>query len=687
MKRLMVTLMMLSAATSIAAQEPDSSDVFFQHLELGEVVVTGVAGDTRVKEMPAPVAVIRGADLTSKASTNIIQALASEPGISHISTGGGISKPVIRGLGYNRVIVISDGVRQEGQQWGDEHGVEIDGSAVHSVEILKGPASLMYGSDALAGVIIFHPDPVAAPGTIRSSLTSEYQSNNGLAAYSLTAAGNHNGWIWDARFSDKYAGAYRNPVDGRVPNSGFRERCISGVAGKNGHFGYSRLRFSWFHLTPGMVEGDRDPITGELEGDAFGSMPALPFQQVNHYKVISDNTFHFRPGDLKAIIGWQQNRRQEFEESKDESELDFRLNTISYDIRFQGRFNPDWKFAAGVGGMYQRSDNLGEEYLIPDYDLFDGGLFITLSGKIRDWTISGGIRRDIRWLHSKMIPERFEDFQRLFRGFSSSLGVVRPFGEYVTFRANIARGFRAPNLAELGSNGVHEGTLRYEIGNKNLYPENSLQGDLGLDIATSYLSLQVAAFASRINTYIFAEAIPGVIREGVPAYRFRSGLAHLKGGEIAIDVHPVHRLHLSSAFSCVYAREDRGDDLPLIPAPRLFSEIKYEFSHNAGVLNNAFISFSADWNMRQNRYYRPGDTETATPAYVLLGASAGTDVIIRGKKRMTLCLVGSNLTDAAYQSHLSRFKYAAINPVTGRRGIFDMGRNIILRVTIPVSGN
>ncbi|MBR1412861.1 MAG: Plug domain-containing protein, partial [Prevotella sp.] len=130
----------------------DSTDVFFRHLQLNELVVTGVTGDTKLKNSTAPISIVRPKELRATSSTNIIDAIAHQPGISQLTTGSGISKPIIRGLGYNRVVVMSDGVRQEGQQWGDEHGVEVDGNSVNSVEILKGPASLMYGSDAMAGV-------------------------------------------------------------------------------------------------------------------------------------------------------------------------------------------------------------------------------------------------------------------------------------------------------------------------------------------------------------------------------------------------------------------------------------------------------------------------------------------------------------------------------------------------------
>ncbi len=667
MKKTIIVLPLLCVCMAAAAQEnhPDSTDVFYKHLQINEIVVTGLAGDSKMKEMPAPGSVIRPAELAARAGSNIINAIAAEPGLSEITSGGGISKPVIRGMGYNRVVVVNDGIRQEGQQWGDEHGVEIDGNSIHSVEILKGPASLMYGSDALAGILIFRPEPVRGPGEFGGSLSAEYQTNNGLLGYSLAADGNIKGWLIGGRFSDKYAHAYRNALNGPVANSGFQERAASGMLGRNGSWGYSRLRLSYFHLTPGMIEG---------EGEDYGYSPALPFQHVRHYKVVSDNTIHIGQGNLKLILGWQQNRRQEFEESVDEPGLDFRLNTLNYDLRYQSTWGNKWKTAFGLAGMGQISDNLGDEYLIPAYGLFDAGLFATASKPIGAWTLSGGIRADVRWLHSKALAGRFEEFRRHFPGVSASIGAVRPIGGNFTFRANLARGFRAPNLAELGSNGEHEGTFRYELGNKDLKPEYSLQGDLGLDFTCKYVSVQSALFVSRIDNYIFAARNGDVSDEGLPVYAFKSGIAHLAGGEIAVDVHPVHQLHLSSAFSCVRAVESGGDDLPLIPAPRLYSEIKWEITHHGELFNNSFVSLNFDWNMAQNHFYAAGGTETATPSYLLLGAAAGTDVVVRGKTRMSVYIIGSNLTDQAYMPHLSRLKYI---------GVCNMGRSVTFKVIVP----
>ena len=190
MKRHFFILPLLGICLTVTAQDSianhqynhanDTTDVFYRHLKLNEVTVTGVTGMTKLKYSTAPINIVSAKELRSTASTNIIDAIARQPGVSQLTTGSGISKPIIRGLGYNRVVVMSEGVRQEGQQWGDEHGVEVDGGSVGSIEILKGPASLMYGSDAMAGVVILHSNPIQPEGELRGSVTTEYQTNNGL---------------------------------------------------------------------------------------------------------------------------------------------------------------------------------------------------------------------------------------------------------------------------------------------------------------------------------------------------------------------------------------------------------------------------------------------------------------------------------------------------------------------------
>ena len=711
---------MLCICSAVAAQEnvrehhhaDDSTDVFFRHLQLNELTVTGVTGDTKLKHSTAPVSIVTPQVLRATAASNIIDAIARQPGVSQLTTGSGISKPIIRGLGYNRVVVMSEGVRQEGQQWGDEHGVEVDAGSVNSVEILKGPASLMYGSDAMAGVVILHSQPTLAEGDLQARASTEYQTNNGLFAYTLSVAGNQKGFVWDARFSSKMAHAYKNKYDGYVPGSQFRERAGRLMLGVNKSWGHSRLTWTAYHLTPGIVEGERDPETGCLENSegftAHGYGKSLPFQQVKHYKAVWDNSLNLPNGNLKLILGYQQNRRQEFEESADDYELFFKLHTLTYDLRYVTHEFDGWKLSTGIGGMYQKSGNKGEEFLIPEYRLFDFGIYTTATKTLGDrWTLNGGLRFDHRRLHGDELRDegelRFTDFSRHFNGLTGSIGAVCNINDHFNLRLNIARGFRTPNMSELASNGVHEGSIRYEIGSQQLKAEYSLQADLGLDFTSRYVSAQLALFANRIDNYIFTHRLADEMEEGYLTYAYTQGDARLLGFEAGIDFHPIHSIHFSNTFSLVDAQlmHQPADTkyLPHSPAPRWSSELKWELQHHShstvkhrherhpnhrSLLNNLYIAAGLDCYLKQTHIYSADDTETATPGYALVSLSAGTDIQIGGRKVAELYIVADNLLNKAYQNHLSRLKYADENVVTGRRGVFNMGRNITFKLVLPI---
>ena len=681
----------------MAAQDAvmlDSTDVFFRHIELKQVVVTGPTGAVKMEDMSMPAAVVGRNDLRMAAATNIVDAVSKLPGISQVTTGGGISKPVIRGLGYNRVVVVADGVRQEGQQWGDEHGVEIDDNAVSSVEVLKGPASLLYGSDALAGVMKLNTDPVVPLNKMRLNVNTGYQTNNGLFNYSLNYGGNRQGLSWNMRYSEKMAHAYKNSIDGYVPNSQFRDRAVSGMLGINKAWGHSRIMGSYYHLTPSIAEGERDPLTGELEQPYAESKTykhGLPYQQVYHYKAVLDNSFNIGDSRLNAVVAYQQNRRQEFEEP-DQYGLYLKLHTVNYNVHYVTRRLGDTRITSGVSGMWQRSVNEGNEYLIPDYRLFDFGVFATAVADLGPWVLNGGIRFDNRHLNSSELMDdgalRFDAFKRDFSGFTASVGAVWHATDKLDLRANAARGFSAPNISELASNGVHEGSLRYEVGNHGLKPEFSLQFDLGMEYTDSWIDAQLSLFSNRIDNYIFIHRVGEIIDDEFMTYRYDSGDAQLLGGEAAIDIHPWHFLHIGTNFGFVNAvqlhQPEESKYLPFTPAPRWQSDVKWEILHDGRVLNNAFISLGVDYNFKQNHYYKADDTETATPAYCLLNASMGTDIMYKGHRVACVSITGTNLTDKAYQNHLSRLKYADYNPVTGRQGVFNMGRNVIFKITLPL---
>lgn len=695
---------------------------------INEVVVTALTGNSLIRKTPSPISYVSKRELEQRSSTNIIDAIAKQPGVSQLTTESGISKPVIRGLGYNRVVVVNDGVRQEGQQWGDEHGIEIDPQSIHSVEILKGPASLIYGSDAMAGVILFQSDPVLPSGSVQANAMGEYQTNNGLFNYSLNTAGNKNGMLWDWRYSEKMAHAYKNNYDGYVYNSGFREKALSGLLGISRNWGYSHLTLGYYHLTPGIVEGDRDEETGRFlkpavidgaetetvatDADAKSYAHQMPYQQVYHYKAVLNNLFLIGDGNLKAIVGYQQNSRQEFEEilSPDEYGLYFQLHTVNYDFRYSLPEIDGYKIVAGANGMYQHSLNKGSEFLIPEYNLFDVGVFALASRTFDKMDVSGGIRFDLRNLHGGALylngdqevvqpddagaREKFADFSRHIKGVSGSLGFAYQLTDAWFTKLNFSHGFRAPNISELASNGEHEGTIRYEIGNPDLKAEKSWQADWAIGFSSPLISGELSLFANRINNYIFSHKLTDadgsdLFTDGYRTYRYTSGDARIWGGEISVDIHPVERLHFQNAFSYVNSEQLHQPDstkyLPFTPAPKLVSELRYDLVRHGKVLNNAYISIGVDCYLRQSHVYSAFGTETPTPSYALLNVSAGTDILHKGRTVATLYLTGENLTDRAYQNHLSRLKYADVNAVTGRQGVYNMGRNFGVKLIVPLS--
>ena len=267
--------------------------------EMNEVVVTGSTRATEINRTPVPMITVSSRELQQNLNTNIIDAISNLPGVSAVTTGPNVSKPFIHGLGYNRVLTMFDGVRQEGQQWGDEHGIEVDENAVDRIEIVKGPASLIYGSDALAGVVNLLPAPPVPDGTIKGHVETNYQTNNGLIAAHAALDGNHNGFIWGGVVSHKQATNYQNKYDGRVYGTAFNETDLSGYVGLNKAWGYSDLNFSLFDDLQEIPDGSRDSLTRKFtkqitEADTF--RPIVSNAELNSYKItpLHQHVQHYR---------------------------------------------------------------------------------------------------------------------------------------------------------------------------------------------------------------------------------------------------------------------------------------------------------------------------------------------------------------------------------------------------------
>jgi len=688
-------------------------------VEKNEVVVTGVSGATQSKRTPTPIDVMKRQELIQLTATNLVDAISHKPGIAQLSTGPAISKPVIRGLGYNRVVTVNDGVRQEGQQWGDEHGIEIDEYSVSRIEILKGPASLIYGSDAMAGVINIITNTPAPEGTIQGNVIANYQTNNNLKGIGGNLRGNYHGLNWNAYGSVKAAADYQNKYDGKVYNSKFNEKNYGGYIGYNKSWGYSHLIFSNFRQDLGLIEGDRDSngdFVKSLPGGAteiptasdFNSTtPQIPMQNIRHFKIVSDNSFNLGEGRLSVNLASQRNQRMEFgnADAPHEKSLWFNLRTLTYSAIYHWAERSSWRTSIGVNGMSQRNENKGLEALIPEYRLFDFGWFLYSQKNWDKVSLSGGLRFDNRTINSDQLIDstgiKFQSFKKEFSNASGSVGISYQPSSLVTLKLNAARGFRTPGIPELASNGRHEGVNRYEYGNLDLKSETSFQADAGVEINSEHLSFEASLFYNRINNFIFYRKLTAVAGgdstieidgDKVPAFQFDQHQSTLSGFEMVLDIHPhpLDWLHFENTFSYVrgqFSEPIEGTkNIPAIPAARIISQLGGTFYKEGKSIRNLIVRLEVDANFSQNKAFTAYNTETTTPGYTLFNVTLGGEVQAHNKTLFSIYLNGINLTDVAYQNHLSRLKYAAENPITGRMGVFNMGRNFSIKVNVPING-
>jgi iron complex outermembrane receptor protein len=570
----------------------------------------------------------------------------------------------------------------------------------------------------MAGVINIITNVPVPEGTIRGNVIANYQTNNRLRGTGANLTGNINGFNWNAYGTLKAAADYKNRYDGRVYNSKFNEKNFGGYIGYNGNWGYSHILLSSFQQNVGIIEGDRNdngqfikPLPGGVEGlpsedDFISTSPGIPKQNIKHFKIAGDNSFNINNARLTLNAAYQRNQRTEFGNVDDpqEKELFFNLKTMTYSGIYHFPKKNSWQKSIGVNGMSQSNQNRGEEALIPEYSLFDVGAFVYLQKIWEKLAMSGGLRFDHRRLNSEVFYQgndlKFSAFTKNFSNVSGSVGVAIQQSDLLTIKLNAARGFRAPNIPELASNGAHEGSNRYEYGDKNLKSETSLQLDGGFELSSEHISLEASFFHNHMNNFIFyrklqssggGDSLVQVDADLIPAFQFEQRKAKLAGLELNFDIHPhpLDWLHIENTFSYVrgifFEAIDGSRNIPSIPAARLISELRADFLQEGKVFRNLSIKLELDNTLAQREAFTGYDTETATNGYTIFNAGVGTDIMNRSKVIASIYFNALNIGDIAYQNHLSRLKYTAENLATGRRGVYNVGRNFSIKLNIPLS--
>ena len=717
---------------------------------MDQVIVTGVSRATVIKKNPVPVVVVTKAQMEMNVNNNIIDAiLKNVPGMTAVTTGPNISKPFIRGLGYNRVLTMYDGMRQEGQQWGDEHGIEIDQYGIERAEVVKGPASLTYGSDALAGVINLIPHiPDASDGKLKGDALLDIHSNNGMIGHSVGLAYTKKDWKYLLRATVKAAHDYRNKIDGYVYNTAFREYNLSGMIGIDKSWGYAHLNATLYDNLQEIPDGSRDSLSraftyqvNEIDADdikhrpvvhqnEFTSYAITPLHQhIQHSRIYVHNKIKLKRSDLNFLLGFQQSIRREFDHPTDPSQagLFVVLNTINYDLKYNLPELKGIETTIGVNGMYQVNvSKNATDFPIPDYHQFDAGSYLFIKKEINKVNISGGIRFDTRHVEwndffvRRYIPTGFDKhvfspdtissvlqfpaFKHNYYGLSGSIGVAYQVSERLTLKANIARGYRSPNITEIGSNGLDPGAHIVYLGNRDFNPEFSLQEDIGCLAYLKNADITIDLFNNNIQNYIYQAKLydsngqPVVIVAGNTTYQYRQSRAQLYGMEITANLHPEHIawVQFNNSLSVMKGLnknevliKEYGDSakyLPFIPPLHSKSELKLLFHPGKGIISNYFFSIDMEYYAAQNHYYAVDNTETKTGGYSLLNFESG--VTITGKKTQRsykLFLQVNNIFNTAYQSNLNRLKYFEYytESPNGHLGIYNMGRNICMKIIMP----
>lgn len=619
-------------------------------------------------------------------ATTLSEGITNIAGVSQISTGASIGKPVIRGLSGNRVLVYTQGIRLENQQFGGEHGLGINDAGIEGIEVIKGPASLLYGSDALGGVLYIQPERFAPEKSTKMNISQRYFSNTSGSNTSLGLKSSLKNWQFLARGTYAIHSDYKTPSY-RVTNTRFKEKDLKLGLGFHEKNFSSELRYNFNNSKLGLTEG-----IGEQTSETHLE---IPYQDIDNHIISLHNHIFFNASKLDIDLGYTINSRKEFEDHEEHEEgepeeehdehaegeaaLNMKLKTFSYNAKYHFPKMERFEILAGTQGLHQTNTNFGEELLIPNATVNDFGIFTTAHFELNDNTkLQGGIRFDNRAIKTERHEIQheneihvFNSIDKSFNSFTASLGLKTKLFKSINTRINIANGFRAPNLAELTSNGVHHGTNRFEEGNNNLVNEKNLQFDISFDYKAEHFEVFVNGFYNNINNYIYLSPT-GEIEDEAPVFTYLQENANLYGGEFGFHLHPhpLDWLHLESSFETVIGKQNNGDYLPLIPANTLKNTLRTELL-NTKWLQNGYTSLSMHSYFKQSNI---SSFETKTPAYSLVNLGIGGDIVIN-KYTFTTSLTANNIFNKKYINHLSRLK---------GDNILNSGRNIVLGIKFNI---
>lgn len=694
------------------AQKSDS----IKSLLLPDVVVTESYQQRQAKKSALAVDVVDQDFLRKHFTGNFMQAMENIPGVQAMDMGSGFSKPMIRGMGFNRIAVLENGIKQEGQQWGADHGLELDAFNIGTVNVLKGPSSLLYGSDAMGGVIDITSPPVPSVDMLFGDVTLLGKSVNGTLGGSFMLGIKKSFWYAQVRYSEQHFGDYRIPTDTivyltqKMPVYGRKLKNTAGIERNIGFFAqYQRQRYkanysvSNVYQKTGFFPGAHGiPDVSRVEDDGDSRNMELPYSKVNHLKVTTLQQYAWEKLVLSGDFGFQNNHREEWSvfhthygsqpvpEKDPDKELAFNLNTLSASVKVRFIGSSSWEHALGWDGQHQRNDISGYSFLLPEYHRSTTGLLWLTTYKPNNViSVSGGMRYDYGYIHISSHEDAYlADYLRKqgydeeqvehykwnshavkkkFGDYSFSLGLVWTPSEWHMVKANVGRSFRLPGANELAANGVHHGTFRHEQGDANLKSEQGWQMDASYNLRYNGFSISVSPFVSWFSNYIFLRPTGewSVLPHAGQIYRYTGAEVLFAGTEATIDIHFLRSFNYRISGEYVYTY-NCDEHIPLSFSP--------PFSmRNTLTWQRKQVMLYAEWQSiaRQNRVDR---NEDRTPGANLFHLGGSLNIPIRGNQAIEITLTARNIFNTRYYNHLSFYRKVEIP---------EPGRNFQLLIKIP----
>jgi iron complex outermembrane receptor protein len=696
MKRYIGILLFISSVPAMAQNHlPDTLPVYRQ---FDTVTITSALGRALYRNIPYSINSVNLLSLRKTPRPQLMNQLAQLPSVSSISSGDNINKPVIRGLSFNHIQLFAQGTRIDNQTWDDRHDIGIADNGFDKVEVVNGPAALIYGPNTMGGAIVLQ-ETAPQKGEKKSAYVQLGFFGNSVGA-NLNAGfrGTKNDWYYSAHVEYEM---HANYVQGKeeedtsgedkpiAGNSKFTNLAFKGMIGVRKEKSEHRLTYNLYKQLLGIVEDEGAANPGAPEEERDYEMEA-PYQDVMTHVISSENSYRSGKCEFIANAGYQFNTRKEFEPGNLPKSkylgVGLDLQTITGDFQWLSDKNKPAGIAVGIQGFYQNNTNKGNWVLVPDAHIATYGTYFLAHYNSGQWNLLGGVRIDQHRLNmfttiaampdtfNPAVPKPTQALQRNYTPFSFNAIAVWHANDQFSIKLNGASGYAAPNYAQLTAFGKHEGSYRFEVGNNFLQMEKNNELDIALQWQNQNAGFSLNGYINSINNYIYITPTADSIK-GLRIYDWVQKDAVISGLELSLDVHPANAKwfegSLKAGLTSGKLTGGKGD-LPYIPASKVITGLTFK-KEMIGQWQQSYLTLQASFYGEQKKV---AQFEEPTEGYFLADLFIGTNVPLGRQHRWNLVAFCTNLFNKGYFNHLSLIKTIDVR---------EPGRNVGVQVRYSIN--